>query len=177
MFGFAKYYLISILLLDQGACQGIPKTLTKAYLRVDSFNRLIKLINDKYDMISDGEDVRIGHLLPAPRPDYGITSNTMKFYLKHSLLSLCKPEDFQANKCFCEGRFVDAKLFKNETIDSQAIVAADPNNKLIVVSYRMTVSEKNWASNYKADLVEHPIVKGAPLVHEGHLEVVLVHPQ
>ncbi|KAJ9048920.1 hypothetical protein DSO57_1029909 [Entomophthora muscae] len=172
MFGFAKYYLISILLLDQGACQGIPKPLAKTYLRVDSFGRLIKLIDTEHELLSSGAAVRKGHPLPAPRPDYGITSNTMKYYLKHSLLSLCKPEEFQANACFCEGRFVGAKLFKNETIDSQAIVAADPNNKLIVVSYRMTVSEKNWVSNYKADLAEHPVVKGAPMVHEGHLEFV-----
>ncbi|KAJ9071589.1 hypothetical protein DSO57_1035495 [Entomophthora muscae] len=129
---------------------------------MEGFNRLLKLMVAQDELIKNGHAERESFLLRLPRPDYGISSDTMYFYLQHSLLSMCKPAELQSNTCFCEGKVVDAKLFGNETLDSQAIVAVDVRNKLILVSYRMSVSEKNWDTNYKHTLVKHPPPK-API--------------
>ncbi|KAJ9063330.1 hypothetical protein DSO57_1001235 [Entomophthora muscae] len=163
--------LLTFLLAGQGSGQRfIGKGIGKVHGRIEGINKLLKLVVAEEMHNNNGLVGRESFSLAAPRRDYGITSNDVRYYLKHSLLSMCTPKDLESDRCFCKGKFEDAVIFKNRTLDSQAIVAADPANRLLVISYRMSVSEKNWDSNYKVDLARHPDLKGQEKVHRGHLE-------
>ncbi|KAJ9063336.1 hypothetical protein DSO57_1001241 [Entomophthora muscae] len=173
MLGYSKCFIGAVLL---GHCcsQGLMvKGVTKAYNRVDGFGNLLKLVLTWEKLNYNGEVGHEPNPLPSPRPDFGITAEDMYYFLPHSLLALCSPNQVAFDDCFCEGTFENAKHFRNESLDAQAVVAADPNKQVIVVSIRMSVSEKNWDSNYKLDLAKHPLLTGKEKVHRGHLEYFL----
>ncbi|KAJ9063331.1 hypothetical protein DSO57_1001236 [Entomophthora muscae] len=176
MFGL---FLCSILLLGQGFSQEmVGKGLNMAHAKLEGYNHLLKLIVSENEMSRKGQVARVAYPLSTPRPDYRVTSKDVRYFLKHSLLSRCTASQLQTNSCFCEGRFDEAKVFRNETLGFQSVVAADPLNKLIVISYQMPLSEKNWESNNKNFLVSHPAIKGREKVHRGHLEDALsIHSQ
>ncbi|KAJ9068504.1 hypothetical protein DSO57_1028013 [Entomophthora muscae] len=174
MFNFAKYLVCAFVFLGHCSSQGLmAKGITIAYNRVDGFGKLLKLIVAWEDLNKKGEIGHEFHPLASPRPDFGITSEDMHYFLPHSVLSLCTAKQVASNGCFCEGNFENAMHFKNESFDSQAVVAADPNRNVIAVSIRMSVTDKNWDSNYRSDLVPHPLLESHQKVHLGHLEYFL----
>ncbi|KAJ9063351.1 hypothetical protein DSO57_1001256 [Entomophthora muscae] len=147
--------------------------LTMVYNRVGGFGRLLKLIITCEELRIKGEIVHENHILSSPRPDFGITAKDMHYFLPHSVLSLCTANQVASKSCFCEGAFENAMHFRNESLDAQAVIAADPNRKVLVVSLRMSVSDINWDSNYRSDLVPHPLLESHQKVHQGHLEYFL----
>ncbi|KAJ9064426.1 hypothetical protein DSO57_1030762 [Entomophthora muscae] len=171
MFNLSKLFICTILLFGHCSCEGyMAAGLTMIYNRVGGFGRLLKLITTCKELKIKGEIIHESHSLPSPRPDFGITAEDMYYFLPHSLLSLCTPSQVASDDCFCEGTFENAKHFRNESLDAQAVIASDPKRKVLVVSIRMTVSDKNWDTNYRSDLVPHPLLKGSQKVHQGHLE-------
>ncbi|KAJ9076025.1 hypothetical protein DSO57_1030082 [Entomophthora muscae] len=144
----------------------------KANDLVDGFNRILQLVVSTEALINQGLSKKESVPLIPPRRDYGITPEDVQRYLRHSILSKCTASQLQNGRCYCEGKFQEPVLFNNRTIDSQSVVAIDPTNKLVVISYRVTVSEKNWESNLKSGLVPHPYINGPQRVHDGYLEYV-----
>ncbi|KAJ9063328.1 hypothetical protein DSO57_1001233 [Entomophthora muscae] len=132
--------------------------------------KLQELISKVDVLNSKGEVGRIVFPLDPARPSYGVNSGEMLYYLQHSLVSICSAELIAKKLCFCEDKFKEVQVFKNVTLDSQAAVAVDPLTKVIVVSYRMTVSDENWVTNYKDMLVSHPLLDAQEKVHQGYLE-------
>ncbi|KAJ9059789.1 hypothetical protein DSO57_1037882 [Entomophthora muscae] len=169
MLGFPKAIVSGLLLLEQGACQMDSGAFDSMRGMSTGFLGLRKLIGSAVKLSNSGSMGRKSYPLLPPRKDYGITPNDVKYYLKHSMLSVCKPEEIKSNTCFCDGKFEKAKVFRNDTLDSQGVVAVDPKNKLIVVSYRLTVSSKNYATDYDSVLVNYPSHKGQEKVHRGNL--------
>ncbi|KAJ9053350.1 hypothetical protein DSO57_1024964 [Entomophthora muscae] len=106
--------------------------------------------------------------LSTPRQKYPVTDAEFKEFLPHSSLPVCNPTHMSTKQCFCPGKFEAASLIVNKTMESQAMIAVDPKNKLIVASYRGTVTKKNWETNEDVDLVSYPgVAKGK--VHHGDL--------
>ncbi|KAJ9063352.1 hypothetical protein DSO57_1001258 [Entomophthora muscae] len=171
MHNLSKLFIGTVLFFGHCSCYGYMATgLNMAYNRVGGFGKLLKLILTCEELKVKGEIIHVNHSLPPPRPDFGITAEDMRYFLPHSLLALCTANQVASRNCFCEGKFENAKHFRNESLDAQAVIAADPNRKVIVVSIRMTVSDKNWDTNYRADLVPHPLLQSHQKVHQGHLE-------
>ncbi|KAJ9064429.1 hypothetical protein DSO57_1030765 [Entomophthora muscae] len=154
-------------------CGRTPSVIDKAHDIMYSLNNLHQLAAKVIAYDKKGMLVKDSILLDTPRIDYGITPEILRYYFKHAMISLCTPAQLKQESCYCEGKFRDPKLFYNETLDAQSAVAIDDINKLVVVSYRITVSEMNWQTNYKSNLVSHPSIDGPSKVHEGHLEYVI----
>ncbi|KAJ9076024.1 hypothetical protein DSO57_1030081 [Entomophthora muscae] len=139
---------------------------------VNGFNRLLQLVVSVEALNNQGLSKKVSVPLIPPRRDYGITPEDVQRYFKHSMLSKCTASQLQNERCYCKGKFQEPVLFNNMIINSQSVVAIDPTNKLVVISYRATVSERNWESNLKTSLVPHPYINGPQRVHDGILEYV-----
>ncbi|KAJ9063343.1 hypothetical protein DSO57_1001248 [Entomophthora muscae] len=170
-------YWFTLIFLGLGSSQnmisnGISNGISKLNFAVDGTNNILKLIMAVEAFTNNGFSIKESIPLNPPRIDYGITFEELRSLFKHSMVSKCTPAQLKNGKCFCEGKFQEVKLFRNATVDSQASVAVDDTNKLVAISYRITVSETNWQSNYKSTLSRHPYVNGPAMVHDGHLEYV-----
>lgn len=139
--------------------------ITEASRGLGKLQELIKLVEWAKQGNIDGHKK---FPLAAPRKSYAISNAQLKEFLTHSFLSICTPEQIKAKTCFCPGKFEAEELVTNKTMESQAVVAADPRNKLVVVSYRGTVTKKNWATNDDFTLTPYPGVPRAK-VHHGQL--------
>lgn len=170
MSNFHKCCFFLLMLL--GACQELPGGLVTLFGAVDGVLRLRQLISNVNDQDAKGLVGRQSYPLPKARRDYGVTSQDMEYFLQHSFLAMCNAGQIETGRCFCQGKFAGARVFKNETLDAQATVGVDSYNGLIVVSYRMSVSERNWETNYITRLVRHPLLAAQLKVHQGHLEYV-----
>ncbi|KAJ9067748.1 hypothetical protein DSO57_1036051 [Entomophthora muscae] len=106
--------------------------------------------------------------LDKPRKTLPVLDSELREYIIHSAFSYCTPEKVRSKECFCPGKLEAASLITNKTMDTQALVAADPKNKLIVVSYRGTATKKNRETNMIDDLVNYPGISGIKVYH-GHL--------
>ncbi|KAJ9077708.1 hypothetical protein DSO57_1014170 [Entomophthora muscae] len=95
--------------------------------------------------------------LTPPRPDYNMHDTEVSYYWPHSMLSFCSQRMVDSKLCYCEGKFKDTKVIENQEYESRVTVAADTHNKLIVVSYRLSVTPKNWALNEDLLLVSYPL--------------------
>ncbi|KAJ9077705.1 hypothetical protein DSO57_1014167 [Entomophthora muscae] len=137
----------------------VPKALTK-------LQEFIALVDDDRQ---HGYNMREAVPLTPPRPDYNIQDTEVSYYLPHSVLSFCSQGLVDSKLCYCEGKFKDTKVIENQEYESRVTVAADTHNKLIVVSYRLSVTPKNWDLNEDHLLVSHPFPDGEEKVHKGHL--------
>ncbi|KAJ9076527.1 hypothetical protein DSO57_1025328 [Entomophthora muscae] len=106
--------------------------------------------------------------LNTPRKSYPVLDSELREYIVHATLAYCTPIKVRSKKCFCPGQFEAASLITNETMDTQALIAADPKNKLVVVSYRGTATRKNKEINMIDDQVCYSGITGAKVYH-GHL--------
>lgn len=147
--------------------------LQQSYGVVDSIRRIRALIKEVGRLDRKGVLVREAHPLSPPRPDYGVTSADLDYFFQHAYLSSCNPWQLEPNTCYCQDIFSDVKIFRNDTLNSQAAVAVDKVRKLVVVSYRATVNMKNWETNYDMVLVKHPSLPANIKVHRGFLDYVL----
>ncbi|KAJ9079351.1 hypothetical protein DSO57_1036229 [Entomophthora muscae] len=148
--------------------QLIPQALKDLYNVDYSLYRGHQLINAVKGLDAIGQNSRNSYPLSSPRPSYGVTAKDVQNYLQHSLISVCKAD--KLDKCFCEGKFADLKIFINETFDAQAAVATDSRNKLIIISYRGSVSKKNWDTNFRSQLINYPKLNSKIKIHQGFYE-------
>ncbi|KAJ9077703.1 hypothetical protein DSO57_1014165 [Entomophthora muscae] len=135
-----------------------------------SFMKLGEYISKASERDTKGLVKRDQIPLDPPRPSYDINQSDITNFLHHSLLSICSQSFVEQGNCFCKDRFHDATIFENKTLDSQAAVVVDRENKLVVVSYRMSTTDKNWDTNEDSGLVSYPFTNGQEMVHKGHLK-------
>ncbi|KAJ9071587.1 hypothetical protein DSO57_1035493 [Entomophthora muscae] len=140
---------------------------------VNGLHHLRQLISQVDEANAQGKVGRTQYQLPLPRPQYNLGPGELEYFLQHSLIAGCDSQTIEANRCFCQDKFVMASVFLNTTMDAQAVVAVDPRNKLVVVSYRATVSQINWDTNEDYQLVSYPNIGGNTMVHQGHLRHLL----
>lgn len=139
------------------------------YGGADGALRLQNLIGEQYAYQEEGKVVKKSNPLASPRPDYGFTSKDIRYFVQHAFISMCNPWQLKPNTCYCKDKFDNVNIFRNDSLDSQAAVAVDPVNKLVVVSYRGSLSKKNWETNYDYVLVPHPKLPAGRQVHRGFL--------
>ncbi|KAJ9071588.1 hypothetical protein DSO57_1035494 [Entomophthora muscae] len=115
-----------------------------------------QLVNQVDTLNLQGKVGRVSYPLPVPRPQYKIPASEVRYFLQHSLLASCTAMQIQSNKCFCKEKFKTPRLFRDVLLDAHGAVAVDVSNKLVVVSYRDSVSQRNWDLNNDSRLSEYP---------------------
>ncbi|KAJ9056634.1 hypothetical protein DSO57_1030975 [Entomophthora muscae] len=167
---FAFYTCCLFALFQLCSCQELPGGLGTLFGAIHGFFQLRHLISSVNEQEAMGRVGRRSYPLRYPRIDHGITSEDMESLLQHAFLAMCNVDQVQTGRCFCRDKFSQARIFTNSTLEAQAAVAVDARNQLIVVSYRMSVGERNWETNYRTRLVRHPSLQPQHKVHQGHLE-------
>lgn len=106
--------------------------------------------------------------LEKPHRDIHVPDRRLKALLPHALLSVCTQGLVRAGACVCKN-FNRLQLITNPRMDAQAAIAIDTVNRLVVVSYRPTVSQQNWRTGTDMKLVRYPTLGRDIRVHKGYL--------
>ncbi|KAJ9069339.1 hypothetical protein DSO57_1031070 [Entomophthora muscae] len=163
-FFFALVNLI-VFALGDGTIAELAKILADTPDGLMRLQEYIGIIGGRNQVGIVGRDQEI---LYPPRHDYGITKEDVEQYLDHSLLAQCTQRMITSGLCFCKGKFYEANAYGDSDMESRSVVAVDLRNKLIVVSYRLSVTDKNWNTNDEIQLVNYPTKNGEEKVHLGH---------
>ncbi|KAK0643037.1 Alpha/Beta hydrolase protein [Cercophora newfieldiana] len=103
--------------------------------------------------------------------------NNFKLFAQYSAAGFCNNENAAGQKIQCGGKWCPTIEASNVTThstfigavtDARGLIALDHTNKLIVVSYRGTVSVRNWITDFVFPQVPCDLTLGC-LVHTGFL--------
>lgn len=140
------------------------------YAIPQALSKLQSYIYQEAEERKRGRDSRTSVALAQPRSSYDISENALSYYLPHSLIGFCSQNLVDEQICYCEGKFHDTRIITNKETESRVAVAVDTLNRLIVVTYRLSVAPTNWALNEDYGLVSYPVPDGDAKVHRGHLK-------
>ncbi|KAI9292127.1 alpha/beta-hydrolase [Neoconidiobolus thromboides FSU 785] len=105
--------------------------------------------------------------LASPRNVKRGTIEDVRKNLARSLISVCPAEKILNQECLCKKTFTNIKIFQNDDFDSLVTVATDEQDKLILVSYRASLTAQNWVTNFEYPMIDLPSAKQGVKVHHG----------
>lgn len=90
-------------------------------------------------------------------------------HLKYAMASVCLPEQVMGFQCFCNNVLSDVRVVEARPFGSLAIVGLDKKEKLIVISYRHTLSTHSKEINMQYQMTYMPNAPRDVGVHYGML--------
>ncbi|KAJ9079296.1 hypothetical protein DSO57_1036885 [Entomophthora muscae] len=118
------------------------------------------------DMANRGVVRKNSFKLRYPHQPIRVSDSRLMRWLPRALISICSQSQVDAGKCVCN-KFQHVDIFSNKQMDAQAAVAV--RHKRLIVSYRPTISKKNWETNANNNLVRYPKLSVDIKVHQGFL--------
>lgn len=124
---------------------------------------------DGWDSILRAFTEEPAHALDKPRGLAHADGDELLLGLRKAFISVCPVEAILGMKCVCSRKYKDVTIVKGRAADSLALIAAEPATRQIIVSYRPTITLKNWITDADYKLVQLPGAPKGVMVHEGFL--------
>ncbi|KAJ9059241.1 hypothetical protein DSO57_1004553 [Entomophthora muscae] len=122
--------------------------------------------SDFQDIINVARDVPARRLATA-RGIPSVSSTSVMQHLRRAYISTCPSEKVLGFSCVCNTKYKDMVIIKDAKVESLALMAADITTKHIVVTYRPTITLKNWITNADYEFVAMDQAPHGVKVHRG----------
>nr|ADK37851.1 putative triacylglycerol lipase precursor [Pandora neoaphidis] len=106
-------------------------------------------------------------LLFQPRNIAHGSIQEVRDHLAHSLLAICPAQKILGFQCICDKTYKHITVHEDRGMEALAAVAVHPVQKTIIVSYRPTLTIKNWITDADYEWVDYPDAPKGTRVHSG----------
>ncbi|KAJ9052971.1 hypothetical protein DSO57_1028745 [Entomophthora muscae] len=147
------------------ALEAVSSRIYNSESGITVLNSYIEILGD---LAAKGRLHTNSKMLEKPHRDIHVSDKRLQDMLPHALFSVCSQAQVKSGVCVCKN-FKKVKIIRSTKMDAQAAIAVDNVNRLVVVSYRPTVTEKNWRTSTDMKLVRYPTLGEKIRVHNGYL--------